>query len=70
MEAQVKKLTDAKEKNLLEAWKPDEVKAEVDFPTFEKLDIRVGKVLECEKVPKADKLLKFKIDDAAWAAAP
>jgi methionyl-tRNA synthetase len=28
-----------------------------------KLDIRVGKVLECEKVPKADKLLKFKIDD-------
>ena len=63
VEAQVKKLTDAKEKNLLEAWKPDEVKAEVDFPTFEKLDIRVGKVLECEKVPKADKLLKFKIDD-------
>ena len=27
------------------------------------MDIRVGKVLECEKVPKADKLLKFKIDD-------
>jgi methionyl-tRNA synthetase len=35
----------------------------VDFPTFEKLDIRVGKVLECEKVKKADKLLSFKIDD-------
>ncbi|MBD5358098.1 MAG: methionine--tRNA ligase [Bacteroides sp.] len=63
VEAQVKKLLDAKEKNLLDAWKPEEVKAEVDFPTFEKLDIRVGKVLECEKVPKADKLLKFKIDD-------
>ena len=63
VEAQVKKLQDAKEKNLLEQWKPEEVKAEVDFPTFEKLDIRVGKVLECEKVPKADKLLKFKIDD-------
>ena len=63
VEAQVKKLTDAKEKNLLELWNPAEVKAEVDFPTFEKLDIRVGKVLECEKVPKADKLLKFKIDD-------
>ena len=63
VEAQVAKLQAAKEKNLLEQWKPDEVKAEVDFPTFEKLDIRVGKVVECEKVPKADKLLKFKIDD-------
>lgn len=63
VEAQVQKLKDAKEKNLLEQWKPDEVKAEVDFPTFEKLDIRVGNVLECEKVPKADKLLRFKIDD-------
>ena len=28
-----------------------------------KLDIRVGKVLECQKVPKADKLLQFRIDD-------
>ncbi len=63
VEAQVKKLQDAREKNLLEQWKPEAVKAEVDFPTFEKMDIRVGKVLECEKVPKADKLLKFKIDD-------
>lgn len=63
VEAQVRKLQEAKEKNLLDQWKPAEVKAEVDFPTFEKMDIRVGKVLECEKVPKADKLLKFKIDD-------
>ena len=63
VEAQVKKLLDAKEKNLLDAWKPKEVKETVEFPVFEKMDIRVGKVLECEKVPKADKLLKFKIDD-------
>ena len=35
----------------------------VDFPTYEKLDIRVGRVLECEKVKKADKLLRFLIDD-------
>ena len=63
VEAQVRKLQEAKEKNLLDQWKPAEVKAEVDFPTFEKMDIRVGKVLECEKVPKADKLLKSKIDD-------
>ena len=63
VEAQVRKLQEAKEKNLLDQWKPAEVKAEVDFPTFEKMDIRVGKVLECEKVPKAEQLLKFKIDD-------
>lgn len=63
VEFQVKKLNDAKEKNLLEEWKPAEVKETVEYQTFEKLDIRVGKVLECEKVPKADKLLKFKIDD-------
>lgn len=63
VEAQVRKLQASKEKNLLEQWKPEEVKSEVDFPTFGKVDIRVGKVLECEKVPKADKLLKFKIDD-------
>ena len=35
----------------------------IEFGDFEKLDIRVGTVLECQKVPKADKLLQFKIDD-------
>ncbi len=63
VEAQVAKLKEAEKQNLLDQWKPDEVKSEVDFPTFEKLDIRVGKVLECQKVPKADKLLQFRIDD-------
>ncbi len=60
---QINKLLEAKKKNELEAWKPAPVKPNVDFPTFEKLDIRVGKVIECEKVPKADKLLRFLIDD-------
>lgn len=63
VEAQVKKLEEAKKKNILDNWTPSPVKDVVDFPTFEKMDIRVGKVVECEKVPKADKLLKFKIDD-------
>ena len=63
VEEQVAKLQKAKEQNVINAWKPEAVKETVDFPTFEKLDIRVGTVLECEKVPKADKLLKFKIDD-------
>ena len=33
------------------------------FETFTACDLRVGTVLECEKVPKADKLLRFLIDD-------
>ena len=63
VDSQIKKLDEAKKKNILDNWKPDPIKETVDFPSFEKMDIRVGKVLECEKVPKADKLLKFKIDD-------
>ena len=45
------------------AWTPEPQKADVDFDTFMKADLRVGTVLECQKVPKADKLLKFVIDD-------
>lgn len=63
VEFQVGKLLAAKEANKLNAWQPEPIQENVDFPTFEKLDIRVGKVLECSKVPKADKLLQFKIDD-------
>ncbi|MCM1005765.1 MAG: methionine--tRNA ligase [Prevotella sp.] len=63
VEAQVQKLKDAEQANLINAWKPDPVAETVDFPTFEKIDMRVGKVLECTKVPKADKLLQFKIED-------
>ncbi len=63
VEAQVQKLKDAKEKNRLAAWRPAEVKPNVDFETFEKIDIRVGKVLECSKVKKSKKLLQFLIDD-------
>jgi methionyl-tRNA synthetase len=39
------------------------VKETITFDAFEKLDIRVGTVLECEKVPKSDKLLRFLLDD-------
>ena len=63
VEAQVKKLEESRKANEAQAWKPEPVAEEVDFPTFEKLDVRVGTVLECTKVPKADKLLQFKIDD-------
>ena len=61
--AQIKKLDDAKKANELNSWKPEAVAETVDFETFEKVDMRVGTVLECSKVPKADKLLQFRIDD-------
>ena len=66
IEAQIQKLLKTKEENEKKAAaeKPAEpIKANIEFPEFEKLDIRVGTVLECTKVPKADKLLQFKIDD-------
>ena len=63
VEAQVQKLLDTKKANELNSFKPEPVKANAPFTDFEKLDMRVGTVLECTKVPKADKLLQFKIDD-------
>lgn len=63
VEAQIKKLEDTKKQNELNAWKPNDIKPTVSFDDFGKVDIRVGTVLECTKVPKADKLLQFLIDD-------
>ena len=61
--AQVKKLEDTKAQNELNAWTPKPIKPETNIDEFGKMDIRVGTVLECTKVPKADKLLQFLIDD-------
>ena len=61
--AQMKRLEEIKEANKAAAWKPAPQAEEVDFDTFTKSDLRVGTVVECEKVPKADKLLRFLIDD-------
>ncbi|MBO4588264.1 MAG: methionine--tRNA ligase [Bacteroidales bacterium] len=63
IQAQIDKLEATKKQNELNAWSPAAVKQEVAFDDFGKVDIRVGTVLECSKVPKADKLLQFKIDD-------
>ena len=63
IEAQIQRLEDTKKQNEINSYKPEEVKENVSFDEFMKLDIRVGTVLECQKVPKADKLLQFKIDD-------
>lgn len=64
IERQIQKLLDTKkdnEANQKTAVAP--IKENIAFSDFEKLDIRVGTVLECIKVPKADKLLQFLIDD-------
>ena len=63
IEAQVQKLLDTKKANELKNHKAAPVRENISFEDFSKLDIRVGRVLECIKVPKADKLLQFKIDD-------
>jgi len=63
IEAQVQKLLDTKKMNEEANYKANPVKENIEFDNFTKLDIRVGTVLECQKVPKADKLLQFKIDD-------
>ena len=63
IEAQVNRLLETKRQNELNAWQPAAIKPTVAFDDFSKVDIRVGTVLECSKVPKADKLLQFKIDD-------
>ncbi|MDE6556402.1 MAG: methionine--tRNA ligase [Duncaniella sp.] len=63
IQQQVQKLLDAKKANELAAWHPEPQAKDVDFETFELCDFRVGTVKECIKVPKADKLLKFTIDD-------
>ena len=63
IQAQVDKLQATKAQNELNAWQPAEVKENVTIDDFGKMDIRVGTILECCKVPKADKLLQFKLDD-------
>ena len=63
IEAQVQKLLDTKKANEEANYKAKPVRENIAFEDFQKLDIRVGTVLECTKVPKADKLLCFKIED-------
>ena len=63
IEKQLQKLADTKKANEEAAYKAEPVKPEVSFEDFEKLDIRVGHILNCEKVKKSKKLLKFTIDD-------
>ena len=62
---QLDKLEAAKRANEAAAHKAAPIKPTIDFADFEKLDIRVGLVKACEKVKKANKLLKFTLDDGS-----
>jgi methionyl-tRNA synthetase len=61
--AQVQKLLDSKKMNELEGKTVSQVKENINFEDFAKLDLRVGTILEAEAVKKSKKLLKFLIDD-------
>jgi methionyl-tRNA synthetase len=65
IERQLQKLADTKKANEEASYKAEPIKPEVSFDDFEKLDIRVGYILNCEKVKKSKKLLKFTIDDGS-----
>ena len=65
VEAQLKKLADTKKANEEASYQAAPIKPEVSFDDFEKLDIRVGHIINCEKVKKSKKLLKFAIDDGS-----
>ena len=63
VDAHVEKLLATKRANKEQNYRANPVKTDVSIDDFAKLDIRVGTVLECQKVPKADKLLQFTIAD-------
>ena len=61
--AQIERLERIRQENIIKNFQAEPVAEPVKIEDFAKLDIRVGRVLECQKVPKSDKLLQFKIDD-------
>lgn len=63
IEKQIQKLHNAKKMNELAAKSVPELKPTIQFDDFSKLDLRIGTILEAERVPKSDKLLKFLVDD-------
>lgn len=63
--AQLQKLEDTKKANEAANYVAAPIKENIDFDTFEKLDIRVGHIKDCQKVKKSKKLLQFTIDDGS-----
>ena len=67
IEAQLRKLEETKKANEAASYKAEPIKKDIPFEDFEKLDIRVGHIIKCEKVKKSKKLLQFTIDDGSRA---
>ena len=65
IEAQLRKLEETKKANEAASYKAEPIKKDIPFEDFEKLDIRVGHIIKCEKVKKSKKLLLFTIDDGS-----
>ncbi len=63
IQKQTDRLEAIKKANAIAAFQPEKVLPEVSIDDFAKLDLRIGTVLECQTVPKANKLLRFTIDD-------
>ncbi len=62
IERQIKKLMDTKKEVELASQPTTPSKPEITFDDFSKMDIRIGKIIEAEKVEKSKKLLKLKVD--------
>lgn len=63
IKAQIQKLLDTKKMNEIANKTVPEIKPTIQYEDFAKLDIRVGTIIEAERMPKSDKLLKFLVDD-------
>lgn len=63
IDQQIQRLQEIKKANEAAQRKAVPVLEDTTFDEFMKMDLRVGRVLSCERVPKSDKLLRFQIDD-------
>ena len=70
IQAQLDKLARIKAENeaaakeeALKNWRPEPIKEPTSIDEFDKMDIRVATVLDCQPVKKSDRLLQFKLDD-------
>lgn len=63
IQAQLDRLAKIKKENQVKLFQPAGIKKPTTIDDFDKIDIRVGTVVACEKVKKSDKLLQFRIDD-------
>ncbi len=62
IDTQIQKLENTKSNNQKSNPKAQAMKEEINYEDFSKIDLRTATILEAEKVEKADKLLKLKVD--------